>query len=405
MYFLNKITIWINVRIPLNDFCKQHLIEYYAPKNFNFWYFFGSLALFLFFLQFVSGIWLTMSYNPSSELAFKSVEYIMRDVYFGWIIRYMHSTGSSFFFIIIYFHIFRSLLYGSYMYPRELIWLSGMCIFICLITQAFFGYLLPWGNMSYWGAQVITSLFAAIPFVGDNIVEWIRGDYLISSITLNRFFSLHVSAIPVLFIFFIILHLISLHHIGSNNPEGVEIKKYKNKNGKPIDGIKFYPFYVIKDFLIIICFIFIFCFFIFFIPECYGYFLENINFIISDAMMTPEHIAPSWYMTPYYAILRSIPDKSLGILFMGMSILFMFLLPWLDKSGVKSIRYKGKIHKISLLLFLISFIFLGYLGMSQPNVIRTLLSQIFTIIYFLFFVFMPIYSKLDKIKLLPNNIK
>ena len=396
---------WINFRFPLQKMWDEHMAKYYAPKNFNFWYYFGSLALLIFGLQLLSGIWLAMFYNPSSKEAFDSVEYIMRDIKFGWLIRYIHSTGASFFLLVIYFHIFRGFLYGSYRKPRELIWIIGVIIFLSLLGECFFGYLLPWGNMSFWGAQVITSLFGAIPVIGNYLVELIRGDYNISGATLNRFFSLHVSAMPIVFIILIALHLTALHEVGSGNPEGIEIKENKNKEGIPLDSIPLHPYYSVKDLFGFSVFFLFFFFIVFFYPDFFGYFLEGPNFTPADQLMTPEHIAPVWYMTPYYAILRAIPNKLLGVVAMGASICILFLLPWLDRSPVKSIRYKGPIFKFALFMFVISFIILGYLGMEAPSVNKTLLAQIFSFVYFSFFLLMPFYSKIDKCKEEPKRIK
>lgn len=403
--FVNSFINWIDERFPIRTLWKEHMSEYYAPKNFNFWYYFGSLSLLVFGMQVLSGIWLTMFYNPSSLEAFDSVEYIMRDIKYGWLIRYMHSTGASFFFLVVYMHIFRALLYGSYRKPRELLWIIGVVIFLCLMAECFFGYLLPWGNMSFWGAQVITSLFGAIPFVGDQLVEWIRGDYTVSGATLNRFFSIHVSAMPLIFLILIATHLIALHEVGSNNPDGIEIKKYKDDNGVPLDGIAMHPYYTIKDMFGFAVFLFLFSAVMFFSPEFYGFFLEAPNFTPADPLATPEHIAPVWYMTPYYAILRAIPNKLAGIVAMGASIAILFVLPWLDKSKVKSIRYKGIFSKIALSIFIVSFFILGYLGMEPPSAGKTLLAQICSFIYFAFFLLMPIYSSLEKTKQVPERVK
>lgn len=402
---INNIINWIDERFPLKTLWKGHMSEYYAPKNFNFWYYFGSLALVVFGIQVLSGIWLTMFYNPSSLEAFDSVEYIMRDIKYGWLIRYIHSTGASFFFLVVYLHIFRGMLYGSYKKPRELLWIIGVIIFLCLLAECFFGYLLPWGNMSFWGAQVITSLFGAIPIIGNVLVEWIRGDYTVSGVTLNRFFSIHVSAMPLIFLILIVLHLIALHEVGSNNPDGIEIKKNKDSNGIPLDGIPMHPYYTIKDLFGVAVFFVFFSYVVFFSPDFYGFFLEGPNFTPADQLATPEHIAPVWYMTPYYAILRAIPNKLAGIIAMGASIAVLFVLPWLDRSPVKSIRYKGIFSKIALFLFIISFFILGYLGMEPPSEIRTLLAQICSFIYFLFFLLMPIYSSLEKTKKVPERVK
>lgn len=402
---LYELYTWINKRFPLEKLWKEHMSEYYAPKNFNFWYYFGSLALLIFGIQLLSGIWLTMFYNPSSYEAFDSVEYIMRDVQYGWLIRYLHSTGASFFFIIIYLHIFRGMIYGSYKKPRELLWIIGVIIFLCLLAECFFGYLLPWGNMSFWGAQVITSLFGAVPIIGNTLVEWIRGDYNISGVTLNRFFSLHVSAVPLIILVLISVHLIALHEVGSGNPDGIEIKENKDIKGIPIDGIPLHPYYTIKDLFGFCVFFILFSFVVFFVPDFWGFFIEAPNFTPADQLATPEHIAPVWYMTPYYAILRAIPNKLLGVIAMGLSIAILFVLPWLDKSKVKSIRYKGPIFKIAILIFVISFIILGYLGMESPSNTKTLIAQICSILYFSFFLLMPIYSSIDKCKETPKRVQ
>ncbi|HFL8824213.1 MAG TPA: cytochrome bc complex cytochrome b subunit [Candidatus Azoamicus sp. OHIO1] len=402
---LHNFSTWINNRFPLNKLWHDHMSHYYAPKNFNFWYYFGSLSLLIFGIQLLSGIWLTMFYNPSSYEAFDSVEYIMRDIKFGWLIRYIHSTGASFFFIVVYLHIFRGIIYGSYKKPRELLWIIGVIIFLCLLAECFFGYLLPWGNMSFWGAQVITSLFGAIPFIGTNLIEWIRGDYNVSGVTLNRFFSLHVSAVPLVLLILITVHLTALHEVGSGNPDGIEIKEFKNNDGIPLDGIPMHPYYSIKDLFGVCIFLILFCSVVLFVPDFWGFFIEAPNFTPADQLSTPEHIAPVWYMTPYYAILRAIPNKLIGVIAMVGSIAILFLLPWLDRSKVKSIRYKGFITKIAILIFVISFIILGYLGMEPPSDNKTLAARIFSFLYFLFFLLMPIYSSIDKCKEVPKRVK
>lgn len=396
---------WVDDRFPLTKLWNEHLAQYYAPKNFNIWYFFGSLALFVLINQIVTGIWLAMYYTPTADGAFASVEYIMRDVNFGWLIRYMHSTGASAFFIVVYLHMFRGLLYGSYKKPRELIWLIGMLIFLMLLAEAFMGYLLPWGQMSYWGAQVITSLFGAIPFVGGSLLEWIRGDYLVSQATLNRFFSLHVIAVPLVLLALVWMHIIALHEVGSNNPDGVEIKENKDEQGKPVDGIPFHPYYTVKDIFGLCVFLLLFCGVIFFVPTMGGYFLEHANFIPANSLQTPEHIAPVWYMTPFYSILRSIPDKLMGVIAMGGAIVVLFFLPWLDKSPVKSMRYRGPLSKIALALFVVAFVILGYLGTVPPTPLRALVSRICAAWYFLFFILMPFYTKRDKTKPVPQRVR
>jgi ubiquinol-cytochrome c reductase cytochrome b subunit len=395
---------WADSRLGYSRFLKAHVSEYYAPKNFNFWYYFGSLALFVLVIQIVTGIFLTMNYKPSAEDAFASVEYIMRDVEWGWLIRYMHSTGASAFFIVVYLHMFRGLMYGSYKNPRELVWIFGMLIYLALMAEAFFGYLLPWGNMSYWGAQVIVSLFGAIPGIGESLVEWIRGDYYISDITLNRFFALHVIALPLALVFLVIAHILALHEVGSNNPDGIEIKKVKGPDGHPVDGIPFHPYYTVKDLVGTVVFLALFASVIFFAPEMGGYFLEHANFEPANALQTPEHIAPVWYFTPFYAILRAVPNKLLGVVLMGLAVISFVFLPWLDRSKVKSIRYRGWISKAFLFAFAVSFIALGYLGLQPATPGYTNAARVFSLIYFAFFLLMPWYSAIDKTKPVPERV-
>ena len=378
--------------------------EYYAPKNMNFWYYFGSLALVVLVIQILSGLFLTMNYKPSSADAFGSVEYIMRDVEWGWLIRYIHSTGASAFFIVVYLHMFRALLYGSYQKPRELLWIFGMLIYFALMAEGFFGYLLPWGNMSYWGAQVIVSLFGAIPVVGDSLTEWIRGDFYISDVTLNRFFALHVVAIPFALVFLVIAHLMALHEVGSNNPDGVEIKKVKGPDGIPLDGIAFHPYYTVKDMVGLGVFLILFALVIFFAPTMGGYFLENANFDPANSLQTPPHIAPVWYFTPFYAILRAVPSKPLGAALMGIAVVLFVFLPWLDRGKVKSIRYRGPLFKFFLYSFAISFVALGYLGLQPPTPAYTIAARVFTVIYFAFFLLMPWYTSIDKTKPVPTRV-
>jgi len=402
---MNKIISWIDQRLPVSNFFRDHLSKYYAPKNFNFFYFFGSLALFVFILQIVTGIFLTIHYKPDAEQAFASVEYIMRDVEWGWLIRYLHSTGASFFFIIIYLHMFRALLYGSFKNPRELLWIFGMVIFILLMAEAFMGYLLPWGQMSYWGAQVIISLFGAIPYIGEGLATWIRGDYVVSDATLNRFFAFHVIALPLLLFILIYLHIAALHTVGSNNPDGIEIKENKNSDGIPKDGIPFHPYYTVKDIYGLLVFLVIFTFIVFFMPELGGFFLEKDNFVPANPLDTPEHIQPVWYFTPFYAILRAIPDKLGGVIVMGVSILILFVMPWIDRCSVKSIRYRSKQYKVLLTLFVISFIGLGYIGMKPPTPILTWVGRLFTLIYFGFFIVLYFTSANEKTKEVPDRVK
>ncbi len=401
---LTGLVSWIDERLPLTRTWNTHMGEYYAPKNFNLWYFFGVFSLLVLVNQLLTGIWLTMNYTPSAEEAFASVEYIMRDVDYGWLLRYMHSTGASAFFVVVYLHMMRALLYGSYKKPRELLWVFGMLIFVVLMAEAFVGYVLPWGQMSYWGAQVIISLFGAIPVVGEDIVTWIRGDYLISGITLNRFFALHVVALPIVLLALVVLHILALHEVGSNNPDGVEIKKKKDENGIPLDGIKFHPYYSVHDIQGIAVFLFFFCAVIFFAPEMSGYFLEYANFEEANALKTPAHIAPVWYFTPFYSVLRAVPDKFWGFVFFAASVAIPFALPWLDRCEVKSWRYRGMINRAMLLLFVASFLILGVLGVKSPTPERTFLAQVCSIFYFFFFLGMPIWSTMDKNKPVPERV-
>ncbi len=402
---------WVDQRLPIIDAWNQHLAQYWTPKNFNIWYFFGSLALLVLVNQILTGIWLTMSYEPSAEGAFASVEYIMRDVEMGWIIRYMHSTGASAFFVVVYLHMLRGIMYGSYKKPRELIWIFGMAIYLLLMAEAFMGYLLPWGQMSYWGAQVIVSLFSAIPVIGPDLAQWVRGDYLISGITLNRFFALHVIALPLVIAGLVVLHILALHEVGSNNPDGIDIKENRDEHGKPLDGIAFHPYYTVKDVSGVAVFLFVFSVVVFFFPEMGGYFIEHANFEPANSLKTPEQIAPVWYFTPVYAILRAITfpmfgldAKFWGVVVMGAAIAILFVLPWLDRSPVRSIRYKGNLSKSMLILFAVAFIMLGILGALPSTPERTALAQLGTAIYFLFFLGMPWYTRWESTKSVPERV-
>jgi ubiquinol-cytochrome c reductase cytochrome b subunit len=420
---------WFDARMPsVAAEWRKHAAEYYAPKNFNFWYYFGVLSMLVLVIQIVSGIFLTMHYKPDAGLAFGSVEYIMRDVPGGWILRYIHTTGGSAFFVVVYLHMFRALLYGSYKEPRELIWIFGVLIYLALMAEAFLGYLLPWGQMSYWGAQVIVNLFGVIPFIGPDLALWIRGDYVVSDVTLNRFFALHVIAIPLVLLGLVVAHILALHDVGSNNPDGVEIKKTKDAQGRPVDGIPFHPYYTVKDTVGAVVFLAIFCIVMFFMPEMGGYFIEDNNFIPADPLKTPEHIAPLWYFTPYYSILRAVPplfnSQFPGVLAMGIAVLILFLLPWLDRSPVKSIRYRGPYYKIALALFVVAFVILGYLGIESTTVWgqfaategslmdrmldtkdrATWVARVCTVLYFAFFILMPWYTARDKVKPVPDRV-
>jgi len=412
---------WFDSRMPsVAEEFRKHLAEYYAPKNFNFWYFFGALSILVLAIQIVSGIFLTMNYKPDAALAFGSVEYIMRDVPGGWVIRYIHSTGASAFFLVVYLHMFRGLLYGSYKQPRELIWIFGVLIYLTLMAEAFMGYLLPWGQMSYWGAQVIVNLFSSIPFIGPDLALWIRGDYVVSDATLNRFFALHVIAIPLVLLGLVAAHILALHDVGSNNPDGIEIKKTKGPDGHPLDGIPFHPYYTVKDIVGAVVFLALFSVVVFFVPEMGGYFLEYNNYVPADPLKTPAHIAPLWYFTPYYSILRAVPPlfNSVfpGVAMMGLSTLILFFLPWLDRSPVKSIRYRGGLYKSAVAIFVITFLVLGYLG-TEPVTVwgqagawlgyadrATIAARICTLLYFAFFFLMPWYTAIDKTKPVPERV-
>src|ERR1700704_5214642 len=422
---MQKILNWIDDRFPLTALWKSQVSEYYAPKNFNFWYFFGSLALLVLVMQIVTGIFLTMSYKADATRAFESVEYIMRDVSGGWFIRYLHSTGASAFFIVVYLHMFRALLYGSYRKPRELLWIVGCFIYLALMAEAFFGYLLPWGQMSYWGAQVIVNLFSAVPIIGEDLGIWIRGDYTISDITLNRFFAFHVVAVPLVLIGRVAAHLTALHETGSNNPDGIEIKKQPKdpKTGLPLDGIYSHPYYTVKDLVGVVVFLIVFSIIMFFLPDMGGYFLEYNNFIPADPLKTPPHIAPVWYFTPYYSILRAIPplfnSQFPGVMAMGIATLILFFLTWLDRSPVKSIRYRGALYKGALAMFVVVFLVLGYLGTEPTTVwgqfndkwdildtkdVATWVARVCSVLYFLFFFLMPWYTANDTVKPVPDRV-
>jgi ubiquinol-cytochrome c reductase cytochrome b subunit len=396
---------WFDSRMPsVGEEFRKHASEYYAPKNFNFWYYFGALSILVLAIQIVSGIYLTMNYKPDAALAFGSVEYIMRDVPGGWLIRYIHSTGASAFFVVVYLHMFRGMLYGSYKQPRELVWIFGVLIYLTLMGEAFFGYLLPWGQMSYWGAQVIVNLFGTIPFIGPDLAIWIRGDYVVGDATLNRFFALHVIALPLAILGLILMHLVALRENGSNNPDGIEIKANKDENGIPKDGVAFHPYYTVKDIFGVAMFLLVFAFIIFFWPEAGGLFLEHDNFVPADPLVTPTHIKPVWYFTPYYAILKAVPDKLMGVILMFAAVGILFFLPWLDRSPVKSIRYKGLWYKLMLGLFAIAFVRLGMLGMSEGTPAQTVEMRVWTFVYFAFFILLYFLSPRGKTRPVPERL-
>ena len=405
---MKKNQSWIDQRFPLSKVWNEHLAEYYTPRNFNFWYFFGGLAVLMLGMQLITGIFLTMYYKPDAANAFASVEYIMRDIEWGWLIRYLHSTGASAFFVIIYLHMFRALLYGSYKGPREFLWILGMLLYVLLAAEAFFGYVLPWGQMSFWGAQVIISLFGSVPVIGPDLLVWILGDYAVGDATLNRFFSLHVIVLPLLLVVLVFLHLVALHHVGSNNPDGIEIKENKDKDGIPKDGIPFHPYFTIKDSMVVVGFIWIMCAVIFYAPALNGYFLEHANFVEANPLKTPEHIAPVWYLTPFYSVLRAIPpmfgSQFPGVLAMFAAILIFFALPWLDRSPVKSIRYRSPIYKWALGIFVVSFVMLGWLGLKPVTPTYALLGRIATVLYFAYFILMPWYTSIGKTKEVPIRV-
>ncbi len=408
---LANLIAWIDERFPLTETYRYHMSEYWAPKNLNIWYIFGLLSIVVLVNQLITGIWLTMSYVPSGDGAFASIEYIMRDVEYGWLLRYLHSTGASAFFVVVYLHMFRGLMYGSYRKPRELVWLIGMAIFLLLMAEAFMGYVLPWGQMSFWGAQVIVSLVGAIPFIGDSLIDWVRGDFLMSEITLNRFFALHVIALPLMLVLLVFLHIVALHHVGSNNPDGIDIKKHKDQNGKPLDGVAFHPYFTITKLPAVVVFLILFLAVVFYVPEMGGYFLEPPNFQEANPLQTPDHIAPVWYFTPFYAMLRAatypllgIDAKFWGLLVMGGAVILPAVLPWLDRSPVKSIRYKGMISKVMLGLFVVAFVMLGWLGTQPAGPVYEFLAQVGTAVYFAYFVLMPWYTRVEKTKPVPERV-
>lgn len=395
---------WINKRFPVKSFWKSNFTEYYAPKNLNFWYYFGAFSLVVLLNQIVTGIWMAMNYIPTGADAFNSIENTMRYVNYGWLLRYLHSTGASAFFVVIYLHIYRCIMYGSYKAPRELLWLIGVALYVLLMAEAYTGYVLPWGQMSFWASRVISNIFMAIPYIGEPFGAWFIGDYSVSAVTLHRFFAYHVIAIPLVIITFVLFHLLALRKVGSNNPDGVEIKENLDANQKPKDGIPFHPYYTIKDLVGIIVFLFIFCVIVFYFPTFDGLFLEPENFVPSNPLKTPVHIAPAWYLTAFYAILRAVPNKLMGIFALALSIAILFVLPWLDRSPVRSIRYKGILSKIALTVFVISFIGLAYLGLQPVSDLNVWLSRLFALGYFGFFLLMPFYTRYEKTLTPPERL-
>lgn len=400
----NRLLHWVDARFPRAEVWRHLMTGYYAPKNLNFWYYFGVFSFLVLINQIITGIWLTMHYTPTAKEAFGSVEHIMRNVRFGWLLRYMHSTGASAFFVVIYLHMYRAIIYGSYKKPRELLWLFGMFLYVLLIAEAYTGYTLPWGQMSYWASKVVISLIQAVPLIGERLALWVTGDYNISGVTLHRFFAFHVSAIPMTIVIFVIFHIMALRKSGSNNPDGIEIKKTLDSKGHPVDGIPFHPYFTVKDLFGIMVFIFVFCTVMFFAPTMGGYFLEPDNFVQANPLVTPAHIAPVWYLAPFYAVLRAVPNKLLGIAGMAAGIAFLFVLPWLDRSPVKSIRYKGTLSKIAITVFSVSFIGLGYLGTAPASDIGTWMARVFSIGYFGFFLLMPFYTRLESTEPVPKSV-
>ena len=401
---MNTVFKWFNDRLPIVNTFERHLSKHPVPKQVNFWYLFGALASVVLIIQIISGIWLMMPYQNTEEGAFSSIEFIMRDVDYGWVIRYMHTTGASMFFAVVYLHMFRGLLYGSYKKPRELVWIFGMTIYLVMMAEGFLGYVLPYGQMSYWGAQVIISLFGAIPYIGESLEVWVRGDYYISGSTVSRFFALHVVALPLMLIALVFMHLVALHEVGAGNPEGIDIEEHLDEDGVPLDSVPFFPYKVLNALVGIGVFMTVFSIIMFFFPEAGGYFIEKANFEEANPLSTPEHIAPVWYYSPYYAMLRAVPDKLGGLIVMAGAIAILFVVPWLDRSKVNSIRYKGIFSKIAISLFAISFLTLGYLGTVPVTELRTLMSVICTAIYFLFFFLMPIYTSLESTKQPPERL-
>ena len=401
---VTKVLNWINYRLPIVNTFERHLSKHPVPKKVNFWYLFGALASIVLILQIVTGIWLMMPYSNTEEGAFASIEYIMRDVDYGWIIRYMHTTGASMFFAIVYLHMFRGLLYGSYKKPKELVWIFGATIYLVMMAEGFLGYVLPYGQMSYWGAQVIISLFGAIPYIGESLEVWVRGDYYISGITISRFFALHVVALPLILIALVFLHLVALHEVGAGNPEGVDIEEFVDEDGVPLDSVPFFPYKVLSAMPAIGVFGLVFCIIMFFFPEGGGYFLELANFEEANPLVTPEHIAPVWYYAPYYTMLRAVPDPFGGLIVMAAAVAIIFIVPWLDRSNVASIRYKGILSKIAIVMFVVSFITLGYLGTVTVTETGKIMSIICTVMYFAFFLLMPIYSSIEKTYEVPKRL-
>ena len=401
----NGLVAWIDKRYPLTSFWNDHLAKYYAPKNFNFWYFFGVFSMVVLINQIITGIWLTMYYTPTGGGAFSSVEYIMRHVRYGWLLRYLHTTGASAFFIVLYLHMYRGIMYGSHKAPRELLWIIGCILYCIIIVESVSGYVLPWGQMSFWAIKVLISVFSVIPWVGKSLVVWIQGDYNVSAVTLHRFFSFHVIAIPLIILLLVFIHMVALHKVGSNNPDGIEIKENCDSRGKPLDGIPFHPYYSVKDFMGLVAFLFFFLAIVFFAPTMGGYFLEHANFIPANSMVTPLHIAPPWYLAPFYSILRSVPNKMLGICLATGAMVIIFFLPWLDRSPVKSVRYRGAYTKWALTLFVIGFIWLGYLGTSALTTANIYICRVLIVVYYAFFLLMPFYTKFERTKPVPERVR
>ncbi len=395
---------WLDARFPISELWRNHASEYQVPKNLNFWYFFGVLSTVVLIVQIISGVWLSMYYVPTASGAFNSIEHIMRDVKYGWLLRYMHTTGASLFFVVVYLHMYRAIMYGSFKKPRELVWIVGMLIYVFLLMESASGYALPWGQMSFWAIKVLVSVFTVIPVIGQDIAIWIQGDYNVSGVTLNRFYSFHVIAFPMILCLLVVVHIMALHKVGSNNPDGLEIKEQVDEGGKPKDSIAFHPYYTTKDFFGVILFFIVFAIILFYAPSFFGFFIEHANNLPANAQVTPLHITPPWYMAPFYSVLRAIPNKLAGVSISGAAIAVLFVLPWLDRSKVRSIRYRGNWSKAMLTIFIVSFVGLGYLGTRGLSDLNIILARIFTVGYFLFFIAMPFYTRYEKTKPLPERL-
>ncbi len=400
---MKGLTDWINDRLPFRELAREHLTEYYAPKNFNIWYVFGSLALLVLVIQIVSGYFLLIHYQPNEDAAFDSVQTIMFDVKWGWVLRYTHTTGASMFFIVVYLHMFRGLMYGSYRKPRELLWIIGFIIYLTLMAEAYLGYVLPFGNMSFWGGKVITSIIEAVPYVGDWLGSLARGGFGIGTPTLNRFMGMHVVLVPLVLIALVAVHVLALHKVGSNNPDGIEIKEHPGPDGKPLDGIPFHPFYTVKDIFGTCVFLTVFCAIVLYAPTMNGLFIELANYTPANPLKTPPDITPAWYLAPFYAMLRSVPNKLGGIGALALAVILPFFLPWLDRNPVKSVRYRP-VYLGMLVVLVISVFVLGWIGMQPASPALLLPGRIFLGLYLLFFLTLPVVSHFEPTKQVPQRV-